>query len=139
MLAHMRRTTVTLPDHLDARLRQEAAPRRHRVGAHPTGDRDVPRCVDGDAASTCSECRRKRTVGHLRADRRDPRKRGAAVALIVDAVPPDVYIDRDYRHDDARLDLLEPIWAGRLVGLCRRNCGSWRVAASVGAGLNRNA
>lgn len=27
MLAHMRRTTVTLPDHLDARLRQEAARR----------------------------------------------------------------------------------------------------------------
>jgi uncharacterized protein len=44
---------------------------------------------------------------HLRADRRNPRRRGSAIALIVDAGPLYAYVDRDDRHHAASLELLE--------------------------------
>ena len=78
----------------------------------PAGDKcrfgvEVTQAGQRRPRTVSSRRRRKRSRRHLRTHRGDSGERGPRVALIVDAGPLYAYVDRDDRHHDTCLELLE--------------------------------
>ena len=102
MLAYMKRTTVKLPDDLDARLRHEAARRGTTVSeTHPGSDRVAS--GRGRAPPGRRRGRAQRLRRHLRADRGDPGRRGGAIAASLGRCRPPVRLRRCRRPAPCRV------------------------------------
>ena len=114
----MKRTTVKLPDDLDARLRREADRRRITVSelAHGRRSRRISVIVAmGDGG--CSRQRRgERSPRRVGSDRGDLAGRGDPIAILVDAGPLYAYVDQDDDHHIACLASSRPIPG---LSLCR--------------------
>ena len=102
----MRRTTVKLPDELDARLRHEAQ-RRGVTIAEVTRAALEEHLGSGRRRLRARAAGQQRAQRHFGAHRGDHQRGERQIALIVDAGPLYAYVDADDAHHDRCLELLE--------------------------------